>query len=78
MILVIGNILLLMLDIGLLKVIFLFVCKVVDVSFKCLVILNGDDIDDIWKMVCIWVMFEVFGREDFDFLLIEIYLFGWC
>jgi len=64
------------LDTGPLKIVALPACKSPDATFKRLVTLDNQDIDEAWKSARVKASFQAFGAEDFDLLLTETYPFG--
>jgi predicted glycosyltransferase len=64
------------LDTSGLKVIELPPCKSPDATFKRLVTLEGQDIDEAWKSARVQASIQSFEKEDYDLLLTETYPFG--
>lgn len=64
------------LDTGPLEIIELPACKSPDASFKRLVTLDNEDIDDAWKTGRVKASIQAFEEKDYDLLLTETYPFG--
>jgi len=64
------------LDTGPLEIIELPACKSPDASFKKLVTLNNEDIDDAWKSSRVKASIQALEAKDFDLVLTETYPFG--
>ncbi|MEQ8372946.1 MAG: glycosyltransferase [Roseibium aggregatum] len=64
------------LDTGSLKIVELPACRSPDATFKRLVTLDNEDIDDAWKIARVKASIQVLEADDFDLLLSETYPFG--
>ncbi|MEE4015717.1 glycosyltransferase [Roseibium sp. FZY0029] len=64
------------LDTGPLKVVELPACKSPDASFKRLVTLDSEDIDEAWKIARVKASIQALDADDYDLLLTETYPFG--
>jgi predicted glycosyltransferase len=64
------------LDTGPLKVVELPACKSPDATFKRLVTLDNEDIDEAWKTARVKASIQVLDADDYDLLLTETYPFG--
>ncbi|MEP4766466.1 MAG: glycosyltransferase [Roseibium sp.] len=64
------------LDTGPLTIVELPACKSPDASFKRLVTLDNEDIDDAWKTARVKASIQAFEASDYDLLLTETYPFG--
>lgn len=64
------------LDTGALDVIELPACRSPDATFKRLVTLKGQDIDDAWKSARVHASIQAFRAKPYDLLLTETYPFG--
>lgn len=64
------------LDTSGLRIIELPACKSPDASFKRLITLTDEDIDDEWKSGRVKASIQAFDEQDYDLLLTETYPFG--
>lgn len=64
------------LDTSGLEIVELPACRSPDATFKRLVTLDGQDIDDAWKSARVNASIQAFGAKDYDLLLTETYPFG--